>query len=136
MDGLIAGGTVATMAPSGERYGRIDDGAVAIRDGRIAWVGPRAAVPAAHAALPVRDFGAKLITPGLIDCHTHVVHGGHRAAEFEMRLEGASYEEVARAGGGILSTMRATRAAAPTRCWPRRFRAWTGSLRAASQRWR
>lgn len=111
MDGLIAGGVVATMAPDAGRYGRIDGGAVAVVDGTVAWVGPRDEVPSEYAALPVEDFGDRLVTPGLVDCHTHIVFGGNRAAEFEMRLEGATYEEVARAGGGILSTMRATRAA-------------------------
>jgi imidazolonepropionase len=111
MDRVIAGGIVATMTPGGERYGRVGNGAVAVRDGTIRWVGPREALPEAFAGLPVSDFADRLVTPGLVDCHTHVVYGGHRAAEFEMRLEGATYEEVARAGGGILSTMRATRAA-------------------------
>ncbi|WP_205648663.1 imidazolonepropionase [Acuticoccus kandeliae] len=111
MDRLIVGGPVATMAPGGARYGLIEDGAVAHRDGRITFVGRRADLPAALADIPPTDVGGRLVTPGLVDCHTHVVFGGNRAAEFEMRLEGASYEEVARAGGGILSTMRATRAA-------------------------
>jgi len=111
MDGLIAGGVVATMVPGAGRYGRIDGGADAVVGGTVAWVGPREEVPSEYAFLPVEDFGDCLITPGLVDCHTHVVFGGNRAGEFEMRLEGATYEEVARAGGGILSTMRATRAA-------------------------
>jgi imidazolonepropionase len=74
-------------------------------------VGPVADVPEEFAAMERRDLGGRLVTPGLIDCHTHVVHGGNRAAEFEMRLNGASYEEVARAGGGIVSTVTATRGA-------------------------
>ena len=77
---------------------------------RIAWVGPAADLPAAHAGLDIRLQG-RLVTPALIDCHTHIVHGGNRAREFEMRLQGASYEEIARAGGGIVSTVTATRAA-------------------------
>ncbi len=89
--------------------GVIEDGAIAAKDGRIAWIGPRAALPAHEA--PVTDCGGAWITPGLIDGHTHLVFGGNRSAEFEMRLGGATYEEIARAGGGILSTMRATRAA-------------------------
>jgi imidazolonepropionase len=89
--------------------GVVEDGAIAAKDGRIAWIGPRAALPAHDA--PVTDCGGAWITPGLIDCHTHLVFGGNRSAEFEMRLGGATYEEIARAGGGILSTMRATRAA-------------------------
>ncbi len=98
---------LATMAD--DALGIIEDGAIAAKGGRIAWIGPRAALPA-HAA-PVTDCGGAWITPGLIDCHTHLVFGGNRSAEFEQRLGGATYEEIARAGGGILSTMRATRAA-------------------------
>ena len=98
---------LATMRD--DALGIIEDGAVAARDGRIAWIGPRAALPAHDA--PVTDCGGAWILPGLIDCHTHLVFGGNRSAEFEMRLGGATYEEIARAGGGILSTMRATRAA-------------------------
>lgn len=79
--------------------------ALALEGERIAWVGPAAEAPGGEAT----DLGGRLVTPGLIDCHTHLVHGGNRAREFAMRLEGASYEEVARAGGGILSTVRATR---------------------------
>jgi imidazolonepropionase len=87
----------------------VEDGAIAAEDGRIAYVGPRAGLPA-HAA-DVTDCRGAWILPGLIDCHTHMVFGGNRSGEFEARLAGASYEEIARAGGGILSTMRATRAA-------------------------
>lgn len=102
---------IATMAEGGAAYGLIDHGAIAIQSGQIDWVGAQSAVPEAYADLPVQDFGARLITPGLIDCHTHVVFGGDRANEFEMRLTGASYEEIARAGGGIMSTVTATRQA-------------------------
>jgi len=98
---------LATMGD--DALGIIEDGAIAAKDGHIAWVGPRAALPAHDAS--VTDCGGAWILPGLIDCHTHLVFGGNRAAEFEQRLGGASYEEIARAGGGILSTMRATRAA-------------------------
>jgi imidazolonepropionase len=107
-DFLARNATVATMAP-GVPYGLIPDAAIAVRAGRIAAVGPAAEVVAAD--LPVRDLGGRLVTPALVDCHTHVDFGGNRAREFEMRLEGASYEEVARAGGGIVSTVRATREA-------------------------
>lgn len=82
--------------------------AVASLDGRIVWAGPASEAPAAGA---VFDLDGRLVTPGLVDCHTHLVHAGHRAREFEMRLAGASYEEIARAGGGIVSTVAATRAA-------------------------
>lgn len=85
--------------------------AIAVQDGRIAWTGAPDAVPAVHAALPRHAGQGALVTPGLVDCHTHLVYGGQRANEFAMRLAGASYEEVARAGGGIVSSVRATRAA-------------------------
>jgi imidazolonepropionase len=107
-DLLLRNATVATMA---EGYGLIPRAAIALRAGRIAWVGPEADLPDAFADLPARDLGGAVVTPGLIDCHTHLVFGGDRSLEFEMRLEGASYEEVARAGGGIASSVRATRAA-------------------------
>jgi imidazolonepropionase len=84
---------------------------IAIRGERLHWIGPQEALPADCRPAPTTDLDGRLVTPALIDCHTHLVHGGHRAAEFEMRLEGASYEEVARAGGGIVSTVTATRAA-------------------------
>ncbi|WP_209012006.1 imidazolonepropionase [Roseibium aggregatum] len=99
------------MEADGEAYGLVERGALVIEAGRIAWCGPAASLPSAFTDLPAEDLGGRLVTPGLIDCHTHVVFGGNRAREFEMRLEGASYEEIARAGGGIVSTVRATRAA-------------------------
>jgi imidazolonepropionase len=102
---------VATMQPGNDPYGLIEDAALVLDAGRIAWVGKRGALPSMFSLLPQRDMAGRLITPALIDCHTHVVHGGNRAAEFEMRLLGASYEEIARAGGGIVSTVAATRAA-------------------------
>ena len=101
----------ATMRSGADPYGLIEDAAIVLAGGKIAWVGMQAHLPGDYAALPVRDMGGRLITPALIDCHTHVVHGGNRATEFEMRLQGASYEEVARAGGGIVSTVTATRKA-------------------------
>lgn len=104
---------VATMVPGDEPYGAIGDAAVAVKDGRIAWVGPAQDLPGLPdmLAAEVIDAGGAWMTPGLIDCHTHLVHGGNRAREFELRLNGASYEEIAKAGGGILSTVTATRAA-------------------------
>ena len=87
------------------------DTAIVVEQGVIRWVGERAALPAAFAGLPVHDGGGALVTPGLIDCHTHLVYGGQRANEFAMRLAGASYEEIARAGGGIVSSVLATREA-------------------------
>ncbi|RLK00460.1 imidazolonepropionase [Ruegeria conchae] len=92
-------------------YGMIEDGAIAVEGSHIVWVGLQSEVPAAYADWQRVDFGDRLITPGLIDAHTHVVFGGNRAVEFEMRLNGATYEEIARAGGGILSTVNGTRAA-------------------------
>lgn len=99
----------ATM--SGSDYGLIEDAAVLIEGGRIGWVGPRGEQPTGTSAAKRHDLGGRLVTPALIDCHTHLVHGGNRAQEFEARLKGASYEEIARAGGGILGTVAATRAA-------------------------
>jgi len=95
-------------------YGTIRDGAIAVaHGGKIAWIGPRADLPAGgeRATRAVYDGGGAWVTPGLIDCHTHLVFGGDRAAEFELRLKGVSYEDIARQGGGIRSTVTATRAA-------------------------
>lgn len=110
-DGLLLGASLATLdAPAG--YGEIRDGALGWRDGVLTFVGPRTALPGDPHALAREVIEADgWITPGLIDCHTHLVFAGDRAAEFEMRLQGASYEAIARAGGGILSTVRATREA-------------------------
>ena len=111
-DGIAIGASLATLdAPSG--YGAIADGAVAWRDGVLAYVGTMRGLPDAPATLAreVIDCDGGWITPGLVDCHTHLVFAGNRAVEFEQRLQGASYEEIARAGGGILSTVRAVRAA-------------------------
>ena len=110
---LLTNATLATMtqARGGSGYGLIARGAVVIDGSQIAWVGPGSDLPARYATLTAHDCDGKLITPGLIDCHTHIIFGGHRAAEFEARLNGASYEDIARAGGGILSTVTATRAA-------------------------
>ncbi|WP_374628329.1 imidazolonepropionase [Pannonibacter indicus] len=107
---LLSNARLVTLPEAGG-YGLVERGAVAIRDGRIEWAGPEADLPAVFAAYERRDLEGRLVTPAFIDCHTHLVHGGHRAREFEMRLEGASYEEVARAGGGIVSSVSATRAA-------------------------
>ena len=97
----------ATMQPGGAPYGTIADAAILVDHGRIAWIGPATAAPP---AATTHDAHGAWATPGLIDCHTHLVHGGNRAQEFERRLQGATYEQIAREGGGILSTVRATRA--------------------------
>lgn len=99
--------TAATMV--GESYGLIERAALVIADDVIAWIGAEQDLHEAYRDAPSHALGGRLVTPGLIDCHTHLVFGGNRAREFEMRLEGASYEEVARAGGGIVSTVSATR---------------------------
>ncbi|TYB87005.1 imidazolonepropionase [Oceaniovalibus sp. ACAM 378] len=101
----------ATLLGTDAPYGMIEDAAIVLEDRRIAWVGPRDELPDSYRDIAATSLSGRLVTPGLIDCHTHIVHGGDRAVEFEMRLNGASYEEVARAGGGIVSTVTATRAA-------------------------
>ena len=106
MDLLLTDARIATM--NGDDYGVIEAGALAIADGRIAWVGPQAEAPEAGTAA-VRSLEGRWITPALIDCHTHLVFAGDRSAEFEQRLRGVSYEDIARAGGGIMSTVAATR---------------------------
>ena len=105
-DTLWTNARLATMR--GEGLGLLDDGVIAALEGRIVYVGPAAEAPGFDADMEI-DCDGRWITPGLIDCHTHLVHAGDRAHEFAMRLEGATYEEIARAGGGIVSTMRATR---------------------------
>ena len=87
----------ATMVPGGAPYGLVDDAALVVDGARLAWVGPRSELPAQWRSAPGQDCGGALITPGLIDCHTHLVYGGDRAHEFELRLNGASYEDIARA---------------------------------------
>ena len=110
-DGLILGASLATLDASGG-YGEIADGALAWRDGVLAHVGPRSGLPGEPERIADVVIEADgWITPGLVDCHTHLVFAGDRAREFEQRLQGASYEEIARAGGGILSTVRAVREA-------------------------
>lgn len=110
-DKLWTNARLATMSAAVEApYGAIEDGVIAARDGRIVFVGSRDEAPVFDAAVSI-DCAGRWITPGLIDCHTHLVYGGDRAHEFELRLQGATYEEIARAGGGILSTVKATREA-------------------------
>jgi imidazolonepropionase len=110
---MFHGGGVATMTAGAEPYGAIADGALAVSGGRIVWAGKQAAVPDGliGPATVMRDIAGGWLLPGLIDCHTHLVFAGERSAEFEARLGGISYEQAARAGRGILSTVAATRAA-------------------------
>ena len=110
-DRLLTNATLATAAEKGAAYGLIEAASLAIEGERIAWLGPMRELPERYRDWPAVDLDGRLVTPGLIDCHTHVVFGGNRAREFELRLQGASYEEIARAGGGIVSTVTATRAA-------------------------
>ena len=102
---------LATLCQQPESYGLVERGAVWIRAGRIVWAGARSDLPSEARKLHHEDMNGRLATPALIDCHTHLVFGGDRAREFELRLQGATYEEIARAGGGIRSTVTATRTA-------------------------
>ncbi|MET0194311.1 MAG: imidazolonepropionase [Hyphomicrobiaceae bacterium] len=110
VDRVWTGARLATLDPGRPGLGVVDNGAIAASDGRIVWVGPVGEMPAFESRERA-DLVGRWVTPGLIDCHTHLVYGGNRAHEFELRLAGATYEEIARAGGGILSTVKATRAA-------------------------
>jgi len=110
-DRIWRNATLATLAPDREGTGLVEGGLIAAREGLIVYAGPEGAAPKDLGAPDVIDCLGRLITPGLIDCHTHLVYAGNRAGEFERRLQGVSYEEIARSGGGILSTVKATRAA-------------------------
>ncbi len=109
-DLLFTDARLATMVSNGRPYGAEEGMALAVKDGTIAWLGPASALPH-HSAERLVPLEGRWMTPGLIDCHTHLVYGGNRAAEFELRLTGATYQEIARAGGGIAATVAATRAA-------------------------
>lgn len=109
-DRLLTDCHVATMTEGGVPYGAIEDAAILIKDRRIAWAGARADLPV-HEAVDTDHLEGRWVTPGLIDCHTHLVFGGDRSGEFEKRLGGATYEEIARSGGGIVSSVKATREA-------------------------
>ncbi len=113
VDTIWLNARLTTLAPERPGLGIVEKGAVASRGGRIAFAGAQDDLPGTvrDRAQKIVDCEGRWITPGLIDCHTHLVYGGDRAEEFEKRLAGATYEEIARAGGGILSTVRATRAA-------------------------
>ena len=109
-DLLVTRAHLATMTGA-DSYGAVRDGALGVNDGRIAWVGPMHSLPRDASAVRMLDGGGRWLTPGLIDCHTHLVYAGNRAEEFEARLKGATYEAIAGSGGGINATVRATRAA-------------------------
>lgn len=109
-DLLLTDANLATMAEGASPYGIVENGALAISGDSIAWLGPAADLPS-HDACEIRSLRGGWLTPALIDCHTHLVFAGNRAVEFEQRLQGVSYEEIAHAGGGIMSTVNATRAA-------------------------
>lgn len=108
---LFRNARLATVAPGLPGLGIVEKGALAVKHGRIAYAGPEADLPADLAKGESTDLEGRWITPGLIDCHTHLIYAGNRAHEFELRLRGASYEEIARAGGGIVSTVKHSRAA-------------------------
>jgi imidazolonepropionase len=111
-DAIWINANIATMTDNGRAYGTIENGVLAIKDGLIAFVGSKADLPAFDAlATPLYDAAGQWLLPGFIDCHTHLVYAGNRANEFEMRLNGASYQDIAAAGGGIKATVAATRAA-------------------------
>jgi imidazolonepropionase len=112
-DQIWIGANIASMVAGADAYGKIEDAALAAQGERIAWIGPAAegAARAAAQNIAAHDAAGLWMTPGLIDCHTHLVYGGNRVEEFEKRLCGVSYEDIARAGGGIQSTVQATRAA-------------------------
>jgi imidazolonepropionase len=99
---------VATLSPDSSGLGVLDDAAMLERDGKIAWIGSRDQLPERPSEADIVDLEGRWITPALVDCHTHIVHGGNRAREFEMRLAGSTYEEIAKAGGGIISSVQAT----------------------------
>lgn len=109
---LFIGFNLATMTDGGQSYGELKGSALAIGAGKILWIGKESDLPVySQEAVKVVQGDGKWITPGLIDCHTHIIYGGDRANEFEMRLQGKSYQEIAENGGGIVSTVKATRAA-------------------------
>ena len=110
---LLSNVVIATME-SHSPYGLIKNGAIVIDGSNISWVGTLAELPTKYEKLEETDLKGRVVTPALIDCHTHIVHGGNRANEFEMRLNGASYEEVSKAGGGIISIICSSNSEIPT----------------------
>lgn len=112
-DRLWLNANLMTFSENGEPYGALTDGAIACRRGKIAWLGKTDTIPDDFSAQEVIDLEGRWLSPGLIDCHTHLIYGGNRAREFEWRLSGVSYEQIARQGGGIISTVNMTRSATP-----------------------
>lgn len=108
---ILKNAAIATCSPSKSAYGLIPDGALVVENGLISWCGRTQDLPEQYQSLTATDLAGRLLTPSFIDCHTHIVHGGHRAGEFEQRLSGTSYAQISAAGGGIVATMSATRAA-------------------------
>ncbi len=109
-DALYFNASLATCE-TGAPYGLLHNAAIALKAGQIAWIGLMSELPEQYSCTEEVDLKGRLVTPGLIDCHTHLVYAGNRSNEFELRLQGASYEQIARAGGGIKSTVEATRLA-------------------------
>ena len=110
-DQLFIRGNFVTLGSGADTgWGLIPEGALAVREGRIEWLGGLSSLPEIDPSVDVIDLEGRLATPGIVDCHTHLVFGGSRAGEWQRRLEGASYQEIAEQGGGILSTVRSTRA--------------------------
>lgn len=108
---LLINCNITTLVPGQAPYGLLEDGAIAIENEKVMWCGSSKKIPHQYNAYSAVDLSGRLVTPGLIDCHTHIIFAGNRANEFEMRLAGASYEEIAIAGGGIAATIQATRSA-------------------------
>lgn len=102
---------LATLSPEAAPYGLVEDGTFVVENGKVVWAGETNVLPSDYSSIPRVDLNGALVTPALIDCHTHIVFGGNRAREFEMRLNGASYQEIAASGGGIVTTVNSTRAA-------------------------
>jgi len=123
--------TLLTMMPGDAPYGLIEDGAIIVRRGKIDWLGHMRDLPVLPDNAEVISGNGRYLTPGLIDCHTHLIYGGSRVAEFEQRLQGRSYAEIARDGGGILATVRATRAAGETELFDLAENVWRSCKKVA-----
>jgi imidazolonepropionase len=129
-DSIWYNANVATMVTDTHAYGMVESGAVCVQQGIVDWVGPTHSLPEGSLARAkeIKDCNGRLVTPGLVDCHTHLVYAGNRAGEFEMRLKGASYQDIARAGGGVMSTVRATRSASEDQLFEQALQRMKGLL--------